>query len=196
MNDPFLKDKKLLVGLSGSSAVLGLSDYLGVFRNIFKEVKVIMTESATKLIAPSTILLFCDEVFIDEDLGLEKKMNHVELARWADLFIILPATANVIGQAANGIAQNLLTSTILASPNPVMFFPNMNRLMWTKKVVQRNVSQLKEDNHIVVTPLEAMAYEIASGTMQSNYILPPGQTVIKEMKNALLEREEDTIVST
>ncbi|PCN45328.1 Mersacidin decarboxylase [Brevibacillus laterosporus] len=196
MNDPFLKDKKLLVGLSGSSAVLGLPGYLGVFRTIFKEVKVIMTEAATKLIAPSTILLFCDEVFIDEDLGLEKKMNHVELARWADLFIILPATANVIGQAANGIAQNLLTSTILASPNPVMFFPNMNRLMWTKKVVQRNVSQLKEDNHIVVAPLEAMAYEIASGTMQSNYILPPGQTVIKEMKNALLEREEDTVVST
>ncbi|QDX92811.1 Mersacidin decarboxylase [Brevibacillus laterosporus] len=196
MHDPFLKDKKLLVGLSGSSAVLGLPAYLGVFRAIFKEVKVIMTEAATKLIAPSTILLFCDEVFIDEDLGLEKKMNHVELARWADLFIILPATANVIGQAANGIALNLLTSTILASPNPVMFFPNMNRLMWTKKVVQRNVSQLREDNHIVVTPLEAMAYEIASGTMQPNYILPPGQTVIQEMKNTLLEREEETVVST
>ncbi|QOS97407.1 Mersacidin decarboxylase [Brevibacterium sp. JNUCC-42] len=196
MHDPFLKDKKLLVGVSGSIAVLGLPAYLGMFRATFKEVKVIMTEAATKLIAPSTILLLCDEVFIDEDLGLEKKMNHVELARWADLFVILPATANVIGQAANGVALNLLTSTILAHPNPVMLFPNMNRLMWTKKVVQRNVNQLREDNHIVVTPVEAMAYEVASGTMQPNYILPPGQTVIQEMKNTLLEREEKTVVST
>ncbi|MBG9789956.1 flavoprotein [Brevibacillus laterosporus] len=196
MQDLFFKDKKLLVGVSGSIAVLGLPAYLGMFRATFKEVKVIMTEAATKLIAPSTILLLCDEVFIDEDLGLEKKMNHVELARWADLFIILPATANVIGQAANGVALNLLTSTILAHSNPVMFFPNMNRLMWTKKVVQRNVNQLREDSHIVVSPIEAMAYEVASGTMQPNYVLPSGQTVIQEMKNTLLKREEETVVSS
>ncbi|GAB1528616.1 MULTISPECIES: flavoprotein [Brevibacillus] len=194
-HDPFLKEKKLLVGISGSIAVIGVSAYLSMFRALFKEVKVVMTEQAGTLIPPSTLLFYCDEIFIDEEPGLEKKMNHVELARWADLFVVLPATANVIGQAANGIAPNLLTSTILAHPKPVMFFPNMNRLMWMKKAVQRNVNQLREDGHIVVNPVEAMAYEVASGTMQPNFVLPQGPAVMQEMRNILLEREESTTTS-
>ncbi|MFC8689603.1 flavoprotein [Brevibacillus porteri] len=194
-HDSFLKEKKLLLGISGSIAVIGVSPYLSMFRALFKEVKVVMTEQAATLIPPSTILFYCDEIFIDEEPSLEKKMNHVELARWADLFVVLPATANVIGQAANGLAPNLLTSTILAHPKPVMFFPNMNRLMWTKKVVQRNVNQLREDGHIVVNPVEAMAYEVASGTTQPNFVLPQGPAVMQEMRNVLLEREESTTTS-
>ncbi|MGG4442792.1 flavoprotein [Brevibacillus fortis] len=194
-HDPFLKEKNLLVGISGSIAVIGVSAYLSMFRSLFKEVKVVMTEQAETLVPPSTILFFCDEIFTDEEPGLEKKMNHVELARWADLFVVLPATTNVIGQAANGIAPNLLTSTILAHPKPVMFFPNMNRLMWTKNVVQRNVNQLREDGHIVVDPVEAMAYEVASGTMQPNFILPQGPAVMQEIKSVLLEREKSTTPS-
>ncbi|NQF13069.1 Mersacidin decarboxylase [Brevibacillus sp. HB1.3] len=171
-HDPFLKEKKLLVGISGSIAVIGVSAYLSMFRALFKEIKVVMTEQAATLIPPSTLLFYCNEIFIDEEPRLQKKMNHVKLARWADLFVVLPATANVIGQAANGI-----------------------RLMWMKKAVQRNVNQLREDGHIVVNPVEAMAYEVASGTMQPNFVLPQGPAVMQEMRNVLLEREESTTTS-
>lgn len=190
MHDETFKEKRLLVGVSGSISAAGVPAYLGLFRAHFKEVKVIMTEKAHELFPVSTMSLFCDEIYMDEKPQIDKKMGHVELARWADLFIVIPATANVLGQAAHGIATNLLTTTILACPHPVIYCPNMNALMWEKKVTQRNVELLREDGHHVVEPTRKMAYEVASGALKPNYILPSGQEIIDFMKEALQERDE------
>src|SRR5699024_1773705 len=133
--------------------------YLGMLRSNFKEVKVILTKSASQLIPAETIQYFCDEIFLTETPNLNTKTGHVELARWADLFIVLPATANTLSAAAHGIANQLLTTTILAYEGSIMFFPNMNRQMWEKNVVQRNVNILLEDGHSVISPKKTMAYE-------------------------------------
>jgi phosphopantothenoylcysteine synthetase/decarboxylase len=103
---------------------------------------------------------------LDQEPGLERRPGHIELARWSEMFVILPATANVIGQAANGLATNLLTTTILASPRPVIFCPNVHPSMWNKAAVKRNVETLREDGHTVIEPEVAVAYEVDSGEMR------------------------------
>ena len=154
-------------------AVVNLLSYLAVFRSLpAREIRVIMTDAAAHLLPPSTVALFCDGVFVNERPSTENRPGHVELARWSDLFVVLPATANLLGLAAHGICPDLLTTTILASPRPVVFCPNMNDLMWRKRAVHRNIQLLKEEGHIVVEPSPMMAYETASGEMRKNWVLP------------------------
>lgn len=176
-----LSDKKLLVGVTGSIAVAGLPQYLTMFRIYFEQMRVIMTSSAEKMIPAFTVSLFADEVYTSD----QNRINHVELAKWADIFILLPATANTLGLVANGIANNFLTSTILAFPNPLIIFPNMNELMWNKKVVQRNIKRIEEDGHIIVQPIKAKAYEVSSRSIQTNLILPSTEQVLQSIINVI-----------
>ena len=119
---------RLLVGVSGSVAVLNLPAYLAALRaGVAKEVRVIMTSAAASIMPPSTVALVCDAVFLDQEPTVEKRPGHIELARWSEMFVVLPATANVIGQAANGLGANLLTTTILASQNPVDLLSERSR---------------------------------------------------------------------
>ncbi|HET7271958.1 MAG TPA: flavoprotein, partial [Rubrobacter sp.] len=127
---------RLLVGVSRSIAILSLPSYLASLKaTLAREVKVIMTPNAAELLPPSTVALLCDGVFLDWSPTLEKRPGHMELARWSEMFVVLPASANVLGQAANGLATNLLTTTILASPRPVILFPNLTDVMWSKEAV-------------------------------------------------------------
>lgn len=178
MNLDVLKTKKLLVGVSGSISVMGLPSYLSMFSYYFKSVKVIMTQSAVRLIPRDTVNLLCEGAYTDET-ELSKEASHVELARWADVFIVLPATANILGQAVHGLGNNLLTTAILAYPEPILYFPNMNERMWKKKSVQRNVKLLEQDGDQVVKPVQTMSYEVASGKMRPNYTIPANDVVMK-----------------
>jgi phosphopantothenoylcysteine synthetase/decarboxylase len=162
---------RLLVGVSASIAILSLPSYLAYLRaTLAREVRVIMTPNATELIPPSTVVLLCDGVFLD-GLSSQKLPGHMELARWCDMFLILPASADTLGQVANGLAPNLLTTTVLASPRPVIFCPNLTREMWSKRSVQRNVRTLREDGHVVIDPELAMAYEVDAGEVQESWIV-------------------------
>ena len=115
---------RLLVGVSGSVAVLNLPSYLATLRaELASEVRVIMTRQAARMLPPSTVALICDEVFLDQEPTTVRRPGHIELARWEEMFVILPATANVIGQAANGLGSSLLTTTILASQYRSSFVP-------------------------------------------------------------------------
>src|ERR687890_1382704 len=111
----------------------------------------------------------------------EKRPGHIELARWCEMFVVLPATANVIGQAANGLGSTLLTTTILASPQPVVFYPNVNDVMWSKAVVQRNVETLRGDGHIVIEPEVAVAYEVDSGETRESLVVPEPAQLIAQL---------------
>lgn len=191
MSGPHTAIDRLLVGVSGSIAILELPAYLVALRAKFaREVRVIMTGGAAQLLSPSTVALLCDEVLLDEEPTAQKKPGHIELANWADVFLVLPASANTLGQAANGLAQNLLTTTIMASPKPVIFCPNLNRTMWSKKAVQRNLRTLVEDGHLVVEPEQAPAYEVGTGGMADTLVLPEPASLIRRLEN-LLQRLED-----
>jgi phosphopantothenoylcysteine synthetase/decarboxylase len=173
---------RLLVGVSGSVAVLNLPSYLATLRaELAREVRVIMTSAAASMLPPSTVALVCDGVFLDQEPPVEKRPGHIELARWCEMFVVLPATANVIGQAANGLGSNLLTTTILASPRPVVFYPNVNDVMWSKAAVQRNVETLREDGHIVIEPEVAIAYEVDSGETRESLVVPEPAQVIAQL---------------
>lgn len=193
MSEPRASIDHLLVGVSGSIAILNLPTYLAALRATFaREVRVIMTAAAAQLLSPSTVALLCEEVLLDEEPTSQKKPGHVELANWADMFVILPASANILGQVANGLAQNLLTTTILASPIPVIFCPNLNRTMWSKKAVQRNLRTLAEDGHLMVEPEHAPAYEIGTGEMADTLVLPEPAVLVQNLKSMLQQVEVAT----
>ncbi len=193
MSEPRASIDHLLVGVSGSIAILNLPTYLVALRATFAgEVRVIMTAAAAQLLSPSTVALLCEEVLVDEEPTSQKKPGHVELANWADMFLILPASANILGQVANGLAQNLLTTTILASPIPVIFCPNLNRTMWSKKAVQRNLRTLAEDGHLMVEPEHAPAYEVGTGEVADTLVLPEPAVLIRHLKSMLQQIEVAT----
>lgn len=186
MSGPRAGVERLLVGVSGSIAILSLPTYLVTLRTAFaREVRVIMTAAAARLLPPSTVALLCDEVLLDEPDLPRKGSGHIELANWADVFLILPASANTIGQAANGLAHNLLTTTIMAYPRPVVFCPNLNETMWSKSAVQRNLRTLTEDGHIVLEPDHVPAYEVATGETADTLVLPQPETLVERLKSVL-----------
>ncbi|CUB23534.1 flavoprotein [Bacillus amyloliquefaciens] len=167
MSISILKDKKLLIGICGSISSVGISSYLLYFKSFFKEIRVVMTKTAEDLIPAHTVSYFCDHVYSEHGEN-GKRHSHVEIGRWADIYCIIPATANILGQTANGVAMNLVATTVLAHPHNTIFFPNMNDLMWNKTVVSRNIEQLRKDGHIVIDPVEIMAFETATGTRKPN----------------------------
>jgi phosphopantothenoylcysteine synthetase/decarboxylase len=141
------------------------------------------------MLPPSTVALLCDGVFVDETPTLEKKPGHVELTGWCEMFVVLPASANTLGLAANGIAPNLLTTAVIASPTPVVFCPNVSEEMWTKKAVQRNVAALRDDGHIVVEPEPVPAYEVDTGEVRESRVVPEPERLVGLLRE-IFERPE------
>lgn len=177
-----MKEKNLLVGISGSIATLSTPEYLNVLREEFPNMKLIMTRSASQFIPQSSLSMFAKGTYSSEFPLQEGKPNHVELARWADLFIVLPSTAHLLAQVAHGMADTLLSATILSFDDQVIFFPNMNKSMWIKPSTQRNVSLVEEDGHRVVQPLEREAFEYASKEKRPNLLLPSSESVLSILK--------------
>jgi phosphopantothenoylcysteine synthetase/decarboxylase len=134
------------------------------------------------MLPPSTVALICDDVFLDQEPTTNRQPGHIELARWGEMFVILPATANVIGQAANGLGSNLLTTTILAAPVPTVFCPNVHPVMWNKAVVQRNIEILRQDGHTVIEPIVATAYEVDSGELRESLVLPEPSRLAEQLE--------------
>jgi phosphopantothenoylcysteine synthetase/decarboxylase len=184
---------RLLVGVSGSVAVLNLPAYLSTLRaELAGQVRVIMTRQAARMLPPSTVALICDGVFLDREPTTVREPGHIELARWAEMFVVLPATANVIGQAANGLGSNLLTTTILAATGPVVFCPNVHPAMWNKPAVRRNVEALRRDGHAVIEPIVAAAYEVDSGEMLESLVLPEPSLLARQLEKIHHDHDPDT----
>lgn len=115
-------------------------------------VTVVMTESATELVAPKTFEALSGRAVRSSVFHADTAHAHIELARQADLFCIAPATANILGKAANGIADDLVSTLVLSFEGPLLFAPAMNTVMWNKPAVQRNVRQLQEDGAFFIGP--------------------------------------------
>jgi phosphopantothenoylcysteine synthetase/decarboxylase len=146
------------------------------------------------MLPPSTVALICDDVFLDQEPTAQKRPGHIELARWGEMFVILPTTANVIGQAANGLGSNLLTTTVLASTIPVVFCPNVHPTMWNKAVVQRNVETLREDGHVVIEPVVASAYEVDSGELRESLVIPEPSRLVEQLREIYRNRGHDYVL--
>ncbi|MFD0663480.1 flavoprotein [Thermocatellispora tengchongensis] len=112
----------------------------------------------------------------------------MELAQWASLFVVLPASANTIGMAANGLAPNLLTATIMAAPPGVVFFPNMNQSMWSNPALKRNLAALQKDGHVVVRPPIRKALEVGTGEMVDAPVLPTPEEICVALRSLVAAR--------
>lgn len=139
-----LKGKKILLGVTGSIAAYKAAEIVSLLKKKGAEIFVMMTESATKFIQPLTFTTLSGNPTIDNLFSTNDKMvvKHISLAQWADLILIAPATANIVGKIANGIADDMLTSTVMASKTKVIFAPAMNKNMLSNPLYQQNVEKL------------------------------------------------------
>ncbi len=149
-----LKDKNILLGVTGGIAAYKIANLASMLKKQGANVKVIMTENACQFITPMTFeTLTAQKVYTDTfDRNFEFKVDHIELGKWADVFLIAPATANVIGKLANGIADDMLTTTALAMRCPILVSPAMNTAMFENKVVKHNIMKLRTYGMDIIMP--------------------------------------------
>lgn len=151
-----MKDKNILLCVSGGIAVFKAAALTSKLTQQGANVKVMMTESAQKFVTPLTFQsLSRNHVFIDTfDEKDPNVIAHIDLADWADLVLIAPATANTIGNLANGIANDMISTTILAATAPVWIAPAMNVHMYAHPAVQSNMKTLESFGYRFIDPAE------------------------------------------
>lgn len=142
----WLEGKTVVVGLSGGIACYKAADVVRQLRNGGARVRVVMTRHALEFITPLTMQTLAGEPVSTElfDLTQESEIGHIRLADTADAIVVAPATANVIGKLAHGLADDLLTTVLLATRAPVLIAPAMNVHMWENALVQGNLRRLRE----------------------------------------------------
>lgn len=151
-----LKGKKVLLGMTGGIACYKIPYLIRALRKGDVEVMPVMTKAATEFITPLTIETVSNNpVAIDmfKDRGY-LGTRHIDLAEWADLILVAPATANFMGKVASGISDDLLTTIICASPKPVLISPAMNPQMWRNRITQDNYKKLKSIGYRFLMPEE------------------------------------------
>jgi len=148
--------KKVTVGLTGGIACYKVPHLIRSLIKSRAEVQVIMTEAATKFITPLTLETVSERPVAVEMFPPDRFVGarHIDLARWGDLIVIAPATANFLGKVAAGICDDLLTTVVCGATCPVMIAPAMNPHMWANPITRRNVSTLKELGYLLVGPEE------------------------------------------
>lgn len=148
--------KKILLCVSGGIAVYKAAALTSKLTQAGAKVKVIMSESAMKFVTPLTFqALSRNDVYFDTfDEKNPAVIAHIDIADWADLVIVAPATANTIGKLANGIADNMITTTLLATTAPVWIAPAMNVHMYDHPAVKRNIEILARDGYQFIEPSE------------------------------------------
>ena len=147
-------NKHILLGVSGGIAAYKSAELVRLLRKQGAEVRVVMTESAMAFISPLTFQALSGNPVPSEllDADAENAMGHISLARWADLLIIAPATANLIAKLSHGLADDLLSTLYLAATCPVYVAPTMNQAMWNKAVTQENMAKLRCHGVKVIGP--------------------------------------------
>jgi len=140
-----LKNKKIIVGLSGGIAAYKVPYLIRALIKDGAEVRAIMTESSTKFITSLTIETVSQNPVACEMFPENRYVgtHHIDMAKWADLIVVAPATANIIGKVASGVCDDLLSTVICAAQSPVLFAPAMNTEMYLNPVTQKNIEYLK-----------------------------------------------------
>ena len=185
-----LKGKTVVIGVSGGIAVYKVCDVVSRLKKLNADVHVIMTKSACEFVGPLTFQTLSQN-YVVRDMFEDPKtwdVEHIALAKKADLFLVAPATANVIGKIANGICDDMLTTTIAATKAKVLIAPAMNTNMYENPLVQKNISILKEHGYKFIDPESG---RLACGDIGSGKLASP--EVIVENVEALLNYEQDLV---
>ena len=176
-----LTNKRILLGITGGIAAYKCAELTRLFSKAGAEVRVAMTRSATEFITPLTMqALSGNRVHLDLlDTEAEAAMGHIELARWADLVLIAPATADFIARIVHGQANDILSTLVLATAAPIAVAPAMNQAMWSDPGTQSNLQLLRDRSYQIFGPAEG---EQACGDVGLGRMLEPAE-LLKECAN-------------
>lgn len=183
--------KCVVIGVTGGIAVYKALDVISALRKKDIEVHVIMTESASKFVNPLTFQSISQNMVVTDMFAEPKawEIQHISLAQKADLMLVAPATANIIGKISNGIADDMLSTTIMATKAKVLIAPAMNTNMYENKIVQNNISKLKDFGYKFIEP--------ASGRLACGDIgigkLADVNTIVERVLEELAEKEQDLL---
>jgi phosphopantothenoylcysteine decarboxylase/phosphopantothenate--cysteine ligase len=172
-----LQHRRLLLGVSGSIAAYKAAPLTRLLVKAGAEVQVILTEAAAAFVTPLTLGTLSKKPVLTgflRDAASGQWHNHVELGLWAEAFVIAPASANTIGQLANGLCPNLLSAVYLSARCPVFLAPAMDLDMYAHPAVTQNLQRLRSyGNHV----FEAPSGELASGLAGPGRMLEPEEIV-------------------
>ena len=183
--------KFVVIGVTGGIAVYKALDVISALRKKDIEVHVIMTESASKFVNPLTFQSISQNMVVTDMFAEPKawEIQHISLAQKADLMLIAPATANVIGKISNGIADDMLSTTVMATKAKVLIAPAMNTNMYQNPIVQNNISKLKDFGYKFIEP--------ASGRLACGDIgigkLADVNTIVERVIEELEDKEQDLL---
>ncbi len=171
-----MKNKRVLLGITGGIAAYKSAELVRLLVKAGAEVRVVMTEAAQQFISPLTFQALSGNPVHTTllDPVAEAGMGHIELARWADVMLVAPATANTIAEMVAGRADQLLTTTFLATAAPVVIAPAMNQQMWANPATQNNMETLRGRGVLVLGPAEG---EQACGDVGAGRMLEPAELV-------------------
>lgn len=178
--------KHVVVGVAGGIAAYKAAELVSQLRQRGADVHCILTEHAAKLISPITFgELSGNDVTVDMFANISRwDVEHIALARLADVFVIAPATANILGKMACGIADDMLSTTVMATKAPVVAVPAMNTNMYENPIVQRNIRTLREAGYTVMEPEEGHLACNTSGKGR----FPKIDAILAEVEKALFGR--------
>lgn len=183
-----LKGKTVVLGVTGSIAAYKIANLASALVKLHADVNVIMTKNATNFITPITFeTLTGNKCLIDTfDRNFQFNVEHVALAKRADIFMVAPASANVIGKIAHGIADDMLTTTIMASKCPKLISPAMNTNMFENPILQDNLKILEKYGYEIINP--ASGYLACGDTGAGK--MPEPETLLKYILRTIA-REKD-----
>ena len=167
-----LNGRSILLAVSGGVAAYKAAELCRLLVKEGASVQVVLTAAAARFVGAATFQALSGRPVVTDlwESPVAEGMPHIGLTRAADLIVVAPATADVLGKAANGIADDLLSTLLLASNKPVLFAPAMNREMWAHPATQRNVARLREDGALISGPA---AGEQACGEVGEGRLVEP-----------------------
>lgn len=182
-----LTGKKIVLGITGGIAAYKAAELTRALIQEGARVKVIMTRSATEFITPLTLQTLSGDMVYTDVFGPTARydMAHISLAEFADAFVVAPATGNIIGKIAGGIADDLLSTTIMAEDKPTLFCPAMNDKMLANPIVQENIDKLKMHGYFV---MDSAYGELACKTKGAGR-LPDISSIIEEIAMMLTPKD-------
>jgi len=182
-----LKGRKVVLGVTGGIAAYKAAEFVRLLVKGEVDVHVVMTENAQKFITPLTFQTLSGNPVVTDPFALleDATIGHIALADLAELVVILPATANLIGKVANGIADDFLSTMVMATKAPVLFVPSMNVNMWENKALQKNIQTLMERGHHLLEPGEG---ELACHWYGKGR-LPELSEVVEKMEDILTTKD-------
>lgn len=187
MNSENLQGKKIILGVTGGIAAYKAALLIRLLRQAGCQVQVLMTRNAKRFITPLTLATLSDRPVFSRmwmsDAELARTdIAHISLADWADLMVVAPATANCIGKLASGLADDLLSTTLLTVTCPVLLCPAMTTTMYENPIVAENLSKLRRHGYQILEPASG---ELACGKVGAGR-MPEPETILHRIAEILV----------